>query len=478
MNFSHFFKRFYLLFGVFILIHPLTRAQDVSGKDVFTIEDLFSQIMENHPVAKQAALLSDQAKQELRIARGMMDPTINSRLYKKELDGNNYFTLWDNTLKIPVWYGTDIKAGFERNSGFNVNGENYTPPQGLTYAGISVPLGQGLIIDQRRATIRQAQLLGDLAEADRISVINKLLLQAAKDYWDWLLAFNKWRSYQEGFELAQFRFNAVKTRAFEGDLSNIDTVEAKMEMLNRRVLLSQSLLEYQNASLMISNYLWTKDNKPLEITNEVLPATESRQEIMISQDSLENLISTARTNHPDLIKLRVKQDQLHIERRLLSDRLKPRLNLEYNFIQKGFPVNVSEMDNGYFANNYKLGVNFSFPLFLRSERGKLQLNKLKITELNYGRQQSLREISNNIQSVYNEMVNLNEQVRVQQEMVQNSRILRDGEQALFRNGESSLFILNAREMNLINSQIKLYELQTKYAQIKMMVQWAAGNIQF
>lgn len=450
-----------------------------AGKvQIFTIEDFLFQIMERHPVARQAALLSEQAKQELRIARGLMDPTINSRLYKKELDGNNYFTLWDNTLRVPVWYGTDIKAGFERNSGFNVNGENYTPPSGLSYLGISVPLGQGLIIDQRRATIRQAQLLDDLAEADRISLINKLILQASKDYWDWEYAYNKWQLHQEAFELAEFRFAAVRIRAFEGDLSFIDTVEAKMEIQNRQVLLAQSLVEYQNSSLIVSNYLWSADGTPLEITEEIIPATTEVETVLIQKDSLQELIASAKNNHPELLKLKVKQDQLSIERRLLVDRLKPRINLEYNLIQKGFPMNTSEIDNAFFTNNYKFGLNFNFPIFLRGERGKLHLNKLKITDLNLDVQQSGREIINQIQAVYNELFNLNAQVRLQEQLVENSRILRNGEQALFENGESSLFLINAREMSLINSQIKLYELRAKYAQNKVRIQWAAGHIDF
>nr|MDQ3393294.1 TolC family protein [Bacteroidota bacterium] len=130
----------------------------------------------------------------------------------------------------------------------------------------------------------------------------------------------------------------------------------------------------------------------------------------------------------------------------------------------------------FLANNYKFGVNFAFPLFLRSERGKLHLTKIKIMDINLGMQQSGREITNQIQAFYNELVNLNEQVRLQEDMVENSQILRDGELALFENGESSLFLINTREMSLINSQVKLFELRAKYAKNKVMLQWAAGNI--
>lgn len=443
---------------------------------IFTLEDFYIQILENHPVARQADLLSEQAKRELRVARGVMDPTLNSSLYRKELDGSNYFTLWENTFRIPLWFGADIRAGYERNTGFNVSGENYTPPPGLTTVGISIPLGQGLFFDQRRATIRQAELLGDLAEAERVNVINQLLLQAANDYWDWLFAYNRWNFHQEGFELAQFRLNAVKERAREGNLPFIDTVEARMEMQNRRVLLSQSLIQYQNASLMLSNYLWTPDNQPLEITNDVIPATAAPEDIFIPRDSLENLIVAARNNHPELIRLRINRDRAGIEGRLLTDRLKPTINLNYNIIYQGNPETVSPMGLEYFTNNYKLGIGFSFPIFLRSERGRLQLNNIRIRELDLEIQQSEREIVNQIQAYYNELLLLNEQVQIQEDLVLNTQIMRDGEQGLFEDGESNLFMINTREIALINNRIQLFDILTRYAKAKIRLQWAAGRV--
>ncbi|MDQ3394518.1 MAG: hypothetical protein M3512_10465, partial [Bacteroidota bacterium] len=90
------FKKYLLIISLIICSTRETFADNV---ETLTIEDFLILIMEKHPVAKQAALLSEQARQELRVARGMMDPTLNSRLYRKELGGENYFTLWDNTLR-------------------------------------------------------------------------------------------------------------------------------------------------------------------------------------------------------------------------------------------------------------------------------------------------------------------------------------------------------------------------------------------
>jgi hypothetical protein len=61
-------------------------------------------------------------------------------------------------FKNPTWYGIEIKAGFDQNEGYYLNPENTVPNAGLTSLGISVPLGQGLFINQRMADLRKAKM--------------------------------------------------------------------------------------------------------------------------------------------------------------------------------------------------------------------------------------------------------------------------------------------------------------------------------
>lgn len=461
----------FFLFPLFVLGDQIS----ADSTKVFTLDDFYAQVLSYHPVAKQAALLDERARQQIRMARGMLDPQLSSNFYEKELGGKHYYSMWDNSLKIPVWYGTDIKAGFEKNTGLHLNPENLTPGNGLSYVGISVPLGQGLIIDERRAVIRQAKLMKGLAEAEKVSMINKLLLQGAKDYWDWMFAYQQRKLYEEGYELAAFRFKSVKERVLQGDLAPMDTVEAKMEMQNRKAMLTKTHVTHKNASLVLSNYLWTAENAPLEINSEALiPDIVLPEKETLQHDSLLNLLDVARLRHPEVMKLNVKQEQLGIQRRFLVDKFKPKINLEYNLLQPGFPLTEESLTTGYIPGNYTLGFSFNFPLFLRTERGKLQLNKIKQTETSLEQQQLAREMENQIQAYYNDLLGLQEQVNLQEEMVENARMLRNGEQRLFENGESSLFLINSREMKLISHLVKLSELKAKYAQTKAMLNWAAG----
>jgi hypothetical protein len=84
-------------------------------------------------------------------ARGAFDQKLRLTLIKSNSRTPKYSIL-NSSFKIPTWYGIEIKAGFDQNEGYYLNPENTVPNAGLTSLGISVPLGQGLFINQRMAS--------------------------------------------------------------------------------------------------------------------------------------------------------------------------------------------------------------------------------------------------------------------------------------------------------------------------------------
>lgn len=457
-----------------LLAQPALAQGQAQEQKVLTLQQFHQVILQRHPVASQAALLSEQARQELRIARGTLDPVIASKVYRKEFGGKEYYTLWNNTLYVPLWFGPELKAGFEQNQGNYLNPENTTPTDGLSSVGISVPLGQGLLIDERRATIRQARLMQDIAEAERVKIINKLLLQSTKDYWDWLFNYQQVQLYREWVTLADFRLKAVRARAQEGDLASIDTVEALTEVQTRQLLLQEALLGFNNSRLLVANHLWAENETPLELKENTVPSVLGSEISTLSKADLDQLLEKARNNHPDLRKLTLKGEQLQIEQRFARDKLKPKLNVEYKLLQGDFYMRPHVWDNQFIGDNYTLGLSFSLPLYLRQERGKLQLTKVKQQTNALELALATREVENNLLAAYNEWLALEEQIRLQQLMVANANTLRNGEATRFENGESSLFLVNSRELKLLEAQVKLYNLQAKYAKARTFLYWSAG----
>lgn len=445
-----------ILVGVF---YHITDAQDT--KTIFSQKDLFWYLTNYHPISKQSALLIKKGENELRKTKGVLDPALFSNLDQKQFNKQEYFNLFSGGLTVPTWYAIDFKTGFEQNQGVNLNPENKSPANGLFFAGVSVPIGQGLLIDQRRAAIKQAELYAQSTFAEQELILNNLFYKATIEYLKWTSDYNQMQQYQNAADLAKERFTGIKQSFIGGDVPAIDTLEAFIQVQVREVSLNQAKLSYQNATLDLSNYLWFENNTPLEITEQLKPPSVEQLSVeqAITLGSLNAILETLKINHPILQLYSYKLKQLDVERRWNSEQLKPKLNLNYNLINE--PVG-GDVFSGISTNNYKWGLDFSIPIFLRESRGRLGLTKIKIQETQFDAEIKWLELSNKIKSYYNELVALEQQIKLFNDATANYFTLLEAEKRKFFIGESSIFLINSRETAYVQAAIKLIELKIKY----------------
>ncbi|GAB3273725.1 TolC family protein [Larkinella harenae] len=443
----------------------------------FSAEEFYEVVTRYHPIVRLSSLLSREAQQEVLQARGAFDPKLFSYYDKKQFGNTLYYDKWQTGLAVPILPGgIDLKITHDRNGGRYVNAEERLATPGLTSVGISIPVGQGLLIDARRNALRQAQLAINLAEAEQIKLINKTLFDAAKTYWDWFFAHQQFRLLDDGFRLADTRFRATRDRALLGDVAAIDTTEALITVQDRQVQRDQAVAALQNTRLRLIAFLWNADQQPVDLPETVIPQPALINRI--DEAVLQNLLGRAAENHPELTKLVTKQQQLVIEGRYRRSLLMPQLNVSGSLLS-GVPVwgelNGLPAYYNFRADNYKVGFDFAFPLFLRKERGKLRQIQLKAQQVSLERQQVSRDIANDVQTAWNDLKMLERQLGVQQQTVQNQQRLVEAEQQKFDMGESSLFLINTRETKLIDLQVKWEEMKTKYQKAVADLYYRAGT---
>lgn len=462
-----------LFSNIFLLVALLSGQRGNARGDSLLGPVAFFQAVANfHPLVRQANLLSEAARQELLISRGFFDPKLGAAFNSKSFDGKNYFNFFNPEIKIPTWPGLEIKAGYERNVGEDLSSSDITPNAGLQYLGIGLPLGQGLMTDARRTILKQAKIGINMAEAEKVKEINKIIFSAAKDYWSWYFAWQQLRNAETAYRLADERYNAVKRRVGVGDLAPIDSVEAHIFFQDRDIFFKQSQQEEKQARQILSSYLWLEDEQPAELSPGARPDLPLAFQTPVSDSLLAQLQNLARTQHPEIRKLNFKIDMLDLDRRLALEMFKPSLNLNYSWLSA---TDQSIMSNASLDRSYKLGVDFSFPVLLRKERGKLGLVKTKLFQTRLERTQAIRNIEIDISNSFIEIKNLESLISLQQQMVANYQKLRDGELKKFANGESSLFLINSREGKLIESQIKLADFLSKYQKGRAQIYFNAGR---
>ncbi len=438
-----------------------------------TPTDLYRALTAWHPVVQQADLLPQAARAELLQARGQFDPKIESDLARKEFKGKEYYSRWDTNLKVPLWPGgLDLKAGYEQNSGVFLNPEETVPSTGLTYAGLSLPLAAAIGMDERRALLRQAQLLPEINEAERLKAVNKVIFTAFKAYWDWFEAARRREFLTTATRLAAERYDATSLRVTVGDLAAIDTLEAGLLVRERRVAEQQARLDAYTAALELSVHLWNADGEPVALDPRAAPPALPLDPRPLTDAELNEQLLFVTERHPEVRKLILKGQQLRVEERWRRTDLLPDLTLNYNLLATGRP-GAGEFSQP-FANDYKLGATLSIPLLFRKERGKLQSVRVKQVYNDLDLLAVRRTLTTAVRQVAAEQRTLANLLVQQRRMTEQYRQLRQGEVDKFEAGESTVFLVNSRDSKLLEAELKQVQLEAKLQKARAGVTAAIG----
>lgn len=430
-------------------------AQDFK-KEELSYSEFLGYVKKYHPMVKQANLEVSDAQAQLMVARGGFDPKIEVDYSKKEFKGTEYYSLLNSSFKIPTWYGIEVKAGFDDTEGQYFNPQNRTPEAGLTSLGISVPIGQGLFINQRMADVRSGKLQIKLSEAERKLRAIEVLYKASEAYFEWRKSYNEAELYKRYLGFASTRFQGTKKLIEFGDSPAIDSVEARITVRNRQLNVENGDLKLAKAKLNLANFLWIED-VPVELSENVKPEENLMETVeeTLKTDAL-TLESPSLETHPKILSLETKMSMLEINRKLKANMLLPKLNIGYNYISE--PNYWSSFN----SDDYKFNIDFSIPIFLRKERGNLKLAKLKIQDLQLDIEQQRLELGNKIKAQQTEIYSLRRQKSVIDELVQDYVQMLDSEERLFSFGESSMFLINSRENNLVNAKLSQISIENQF----------------
>lgn len=446
----------YLLVLLFLMAF-LVKAQEPDTL-VLKFKEYLGYVKKYHPIAKQTELTLGIGQANLMRARGGFDPKIEVDYDRKEFKGSEYYDRLNAAFKIPTWYGIELKGTFEQNDGDFLNPAETVPAEGLYSAGVTMSVGQGLWINDRMATLKQAKYFREQSRADRDLLVNQILFEASLAYFDWLQAHNEASIYDNFLENADIRLQGIKKRAEAGDIAAIDTVEAKIALQTRALSLEQAKVKLMNRSLELSNFLWMNDNVPVELQPNAIPDIEIDEEIDTTLEILgKPLDSFTIENHPKLKSIGYKIDGLKVEKNLKANKLLPKIDLEYNFLTE-----TPEFINSFETQEYKGGVSFRLPLFLRKERGDLKLAKFKLQDAQFDFDNAEIQLKNKIVAIYRELESFENQNVLTDNIVDNHSTLLRAEERKFSFGESSLFLINSRESKLIDAELKQVEVQNKF----------------
>lgn len=451
-----------LLMLLFAGVHYMSFGQDTLTQ--LDLNSFLQQIKENHPVALVAANNVEASNQLVRMSKGAFDPVLLGGVDQKYFEGKTYYSTISTGVKIPTRIGIDLKLMGDWNRGVYLNNQNIVPDQGLTTIGIDVPIGRGMFTDERRTQLKRATVAMQQSVLEQQLTLNDLLYEAGQTFIYWqeqeaqlVLAF-------EGLRFAELRYQQLVINTDIGERAAIDTVEASAQLFLRQLDVQQRQLNAQNARLAVENYLWDKGTLPLVLETSIQPKAI---ELTVPKNLLPDSI-----NHPVLSWYDLKRKDLQLERKLKIEQLKPQLNVNYNLLQT--PQNLAAFN--YSITNYKWGASLYMPILLRKERSSLQMTNLKLENVTFEQDQKQRDLRTKQVQIRNEWNTLSTQAQTAQTIADRYRQLALAERLLFDGGESSLFLINAREISYLSAQGKYIEFLAKTQKAALSEKYVIGAL--
>lgn len=442
---------------VFLLISFSTNSQNTSLNQL-SLEEYLGYVKKYHPVIKQAKLITSTNEAKLLKARGAFDPKIEVDFEKKEFKNTDYFEKLNSVFKIPTWYGIELKGSYENNSGQYLNPELNTPDNGLYNIGVSVPLAKNLFINKRIATLKQAKLYVKQGKLKQQLVVNDILFNSIEAYLNWAKHHQSFKVFKNYKSNAKFRLENVIKSYRAGDKPAIDTLEASINLDNRKLDLEKARIKYVKSTLELSNYLWISNNTPLTLRNNITPPIDTFSKVKVLLNNSVSNSSTAIEEHPKLKLLELKRKNLQINKNLKINNLLPKVNFQYSLLSS----NVNNFDS-FKTSNYKKSLQVSIPLFLRKSRGDLQLAKVKLQDINFEIAATKTILLNKIKATKQEIASLETQNNILKKLVTDYNRIVMSEKRKFTLGESSVFLINYREVKLIETQLKQIDNKYKFA---------------
>ncbi|TAE21163.1 MAG: TolC family protein [Candidatus Kapaibacterium sp.] len=462
------FKRFISLCS-FVCIALVCSVLPVSAqvRDSLRFKQFLQAVMKAHPVVQSAALENKIADNEIQSALGSFDPMIRAGYDTKvEASKSKYDDLYaDVEVPLATLFGPKILAGYSRAIGGSINPEISTGNAGNVLLGLSAPLWQGVLTDRRRTALDKARLRPTLATANQRFEQNNLLRAAAFQYWSWAEAAEQLDIADSVFKISVQRVRFITARSRRGEISPLDTVEALQELERRRgdIFRSQRVLE--QAGIDAAVFLWTDAGTAQTLAQ---PPASLPKEPPLDSLSIRADRERAMTLRPEMLRLDVNAQSLTLDMNLAREAQKPFIETKAQWFYG--------IDKGT-ADNFKLGVNLGLPLFFRTANAQTELLSVSIERLRLQTLQVSRFINADIDNALSALGRAAERIQAAEKELGYAMRMADGEQRRFREGETSLLIVNLRERAAAEAASRVVSARADYLRAWTQYYWAIGAIQ-
>ena len=415
------------------------------AQKALTLEEVTAWALANHPLAMTAKAVEERGPAELLYARSALDPKLAINYDRKDFKGAEYFDYGTAELSWQSPYALKVAGGYQRAEGTYLNDERTVPANGQAYLAIKLPLLRGLMRDETRTGLKRGELAVERQQAMADMIRNELRYDVAYRYLEWSFAVRSVNLNRQIEDFIATRLEQYRGLVAQGDKPAVDTLEATVYLGLQRQTVRQAEIDAELARRALSELYW--------------PLAEADLPTLLPQEFISELpeVETL-SQHPELAQLSLSLADASLARDLKREQLKPELNLSYYLLGDGFALPETPGGSA-FTEAYKLGLTASYPLLNRKARAGVQLGELKVIESEAKLNAKSQALGAKARAYRDAVGAYAEQLTLSEVLAGQAERLLIAERELFDLGESTQFLINAREQAFLKARLGVVKLR-------------------
>ena len=414
------------------------------------LEDVLRSVESSYPLLLAAIQERAMAEGKLLSASGAFDATLTAK------SGTNQFGFYKNRMNgVEVAQplqelGGEFFGGYKRGQG------NFGPWEqdllslsgGEWNGGVRLPLFRNRTTDERRTELALAQLSVELAGASVQKQRLKLLETAAKSYWSWVAAGSKLEIAEELLALAEERTRQVEESIAEGQIAAIEGTDNQRAILQRRAAAVSAGRELQRAAYELS--LFYRDDAGLPITPSRERVSGFPEPRSLSTLDIESDLARALEARPEIEGVLVERRQADASLRLARNRALPQVDLSVSYSRDSGVGSITKRGSEMIAN-----LSFKTPFQRRKAKGEIALQQAKAEQLGQKLRFALDRVSVEVRDAVSALEAARNRLELARAELEAARRLAAAERERFELGDSTLFMVNLRELSAAEARFKV-----------------------
>ncbi len=430
-----------------------------------TEKDLVRSVLTNFPLIQEAELKAEAAKGELTSAEGAFDHKLifKSRNRVEDKYDNQYL---ETTLERQTAFGgASLVAGHRQGLGHfpAYDGKFRTSGAGEIFAGLSLPILRNLKTDEFRTNLKIKEL--EKKQADLGVVLKKMIYlhKALTLYYKWILETQKLKINKSIFELAKKRQDMIERKYKAGDIERIKVTDNQRAIDKRSGDIVKNEIELNKIRAELSIYLRDESGASISIP------LESNPEFILKKNE-QSLSSTDISLNPQVKILDLERDKLKLESIFFDQSKLPGLNIEL--------LGSKELSQNqpYDPNTLQVAVKFDFPIENRKAEGKSVAYNYKVLAVEKNKQFLESELVQQLSFFIRASTDSKMRWEITSKEFEGSKIMAEAEKKRWIQGASDLFLVNLREQDVADVEIRRWTALYDYHQYHLDARLFSGKI--